>query len=269
MTAGGAPGDSNMKATTSPPSSAFIVIASSLPAHLSILPMLFRFMPAGGAVGREGGEGVAASWPVQGTAAALAAGRAARMRRPPACSPPCARRRRCSGPAARRPNTTTSPAAHPPSTPPPTHGEGAVAAKVLKAVGAQRERDEADVAAVHGLQRQPAAGHLEVGLRDQILGGLQHLAGGRRVERQVQVWAGACWERVRAGVVAVAAAAASGGGGERRRDGAWLRSPSGSLGHAGERAGARHALAPARAARTFFSRAPCSRRASNMAAAAV
>ena len=39
-------GVSKTKLTVSPLSSAFIVMMSSLPAHLSILAMLFRFMPA-------------------------------------------------------------------------------------------------------------------------------------------------------------------------------------------------------------------------------
>lgn len=58
------PGDSNMKATTSADSSAFIVMTSSLPAHLSILFMLFRFRPAGARWQEEGwartGQG---QWP--------------------------------------------------------------------------------------------------------------------------------------------------------------------------------------------------------------
>lgn len=75
----------------------------------------------------------------------------------------------------------------PPAThPQPTHGEGAVAAVVLKAVGAQGEGDEGDVRRVHGLQRQPAVGHLKVALCDQLLGGLQHLAIRRSVGRLAQ-----------------------------------------------------------------------------------
>lgn len=52
------PGLSKVKATVSLRSSAFTVITSSLPAHLSILAMLFRFMPAAAAAGVVGLAGV-------------------------------------------------------------------------------------------------------------------------------------------------------------------------------------------------------------------
>ena len=96
--------------------------------------------------------------------------------------------------------------------PPLTHSKVAVAAEVIKAVGAQVEAHEAHMAAVHSLQAQPLVADLEVGLRDQILGGLQHL--GPRGERPAAAVSG---------VAALAAASRRAAAARRGSTGAWRR----------------------------------------------
>jgi hypothetical protein len=55
------------------------------------------------------------------------------------------------------------------------HGEVAVAAVVLEPLGAEEQRDERDVAGIHGLQREPRPGAVEVGVGDQLPDRLQDL----------------------------------------------------------------------------------------------
>mgnify|MGYP003702187473 CR=1 FL=1 len=55
------------------------------------------------------------------------------------------------------------------------HGEVAVAAVVLEPLGAEEQRDEGDVAGIHGLQREPRPRAVEVGVRHQLPDRLQHL----------------------------------------------------------------------------------------------
>ena len=46
---------------------------------------------------------------------------------------------------------------------------------MLEAIGAEEERHEGDVRAVHRLQGEAVAGAVEVGVGDEILDGLEHL----------------------------------------------------------------------------------------------
>ena len=210
-----APGDSNTNDTTSPASSAFSVITSSLPAHFSILFMLFRFRPAprqqqqGGGVGRR-----------------HEAGRRAHGAAVPAMRGACHARSRqlIAQRMARHPAASHANQAKNISQWRPTHGEGSVAAEVLKAVRAQLQRNERHVAAVHGLQADAGIVDLEVGLRDQLPGGLQQL---RRRAGEGQGQEGEAWGSTGARRRAVAAGSRGASG---RRSGpttgvadAWLR----------------------------------------------
>lgn len=55
------------------------------------------------------------------------------------------------------------------------HGEGAIAAEVLEAVGSEEEGNEGHVAGIHGLEGEAGGGAVEVGVRHQILYRFQNL----------------------------------------------------------------------------------------------
>lgn len=55
------------------------------------------------------------------------------------------------------------------------HAEGAVAAEVVEAVRAQHEGHQGHMGGVHGLQAEASGCAVEVGIRHQVLNGLQHL----------------------------------------------------------------------------------------------
>ena len=55
------------------------------------------------------------------------------------------------------------------------HAEGPIAAIVLESICSQQQADQADVRAVHCLEREARRRAVEVGLRDQVFDCLQYL----------------------------------------------------------------------------------------------
>lgn len=55
------------------------------------------------------------------------------------------------------------------------HAERPIAAIVLEPICSQQEADQADVRAVHGLERKASRRAVKVGLRDQVFDCLQYL----------------------------------------------------------------------------------------------
>ena len=55
------------------------------------------------------------------------------------------------------------------------HGDVAVAPKMFKTLGPQKQCHQGHMAGVHGLQRESGRGAVEVGICYQIFDGLQHL----------------------------------------------------------------------------------------------
>lgn len=139
---------------------------------------------------------------------------------------------------------------------PPTHGERAVAAEVLKTIGAQLQRHQRHMAAVHGLQAEACIADLKVGLRDQLPSGLQQLHGGQAGKRVVGGGGGGRQMSSRAAI-------------RTAQTSLWFMSSDSTMPRPVQEAPApagnlRPSPAALPAARTFFSSAPCTSRASNM-----
>ena len=181
-----------MNVTVSPASSAFIVIASSFPAHFNIFACEeFKIKPretrqstasrASTSRARASPPATApfdpnnflftvtrppssptrrhAASPTRGIARADRAPRTTRSR----VESPRAARVRAATPARRRRSTHHIRQVHP-------HRQRAIASVVLEAIGVKLERDQRDVARIHGLEFETFDGvGLEVGVGDEVL----------------------------------------------------------------------------------------------------